>query len=193
MPRMEWLPQSQGNKIRPAREIKLGETLMKRNIVRTTLAILSFAVLLACLAPAARAATCSTATVAGNWGLTLTGTLILPTGPVPAAAVLRATADVEGNITGTEARNVGGGYADETLTGDWTVEPDCTGTATANIYQSGQLVRVSVLTIVFDENSKQVRMVQKSLTLPDGTELPVVVTAEGKKQRTHAHEEAMEN
>jgi len=155
---------------------------MKHDVARTTLAILSFAVFLASLAPAARAATCSTATVAGNWGLTLTGALLLPTGPVPAAAVLRATADVEGNVTGTEARNVGGGYADETLTGNWTVNPDCTGTATVNIYQSGQLVRVSVLSIVFDENSKQVRMVQKSLTLPDGTELPVVVTAEGKKQ-----------
>jgi hypothetical protein len=154
---------------------------MKRNIARTTLAILSVAVLLACLAPAAHAATCSTATVAGQWGLTLTGALILPTGPVPAAAVLRVTADEEGNITGTEARNVGGGYADETLTGDWTVKPDCTGTATANIYQAGQLVRVSVLSIVFDENSREVRMVQKSLTLPDGTQLPVVVTAEGKK------------
>jgi hypothetical protein len=88
---------------------------------------------------------------------------------------------VEGNITGTEARNVGGGYADETLTGNWTVNPDCTGTATASIYQSGQLVRVSVLSIVFDENSREVRMVQKSLTLPDGSQLPVVVTAEGKK------------
>jgi hypothetical protein len=155
---------------------------MKHGIARKTLAILSFAALLVGLAPAAQAATCSTTTVAGNWGLTLNGVLILPTGPVPAAAVLRATADVEGNITGTEARNIGGGYADETLTGKWAVNPDCTGTATANIYESGQLVRVSVLSIVFDENSKQVRMVQNSLTLPDGTEVPVVVTAEGKRR-----------
>ena len=155
---------------------------MKHKLVRTTLAVLSFAVLLAALAPATHAATCSTVTVAGNWGLTLTGTLILPTGPVPGAAVGRFSADVEGNIIGAEARNVGGGYADETLTGSWTVNPDCTGTATANIYQSGQLVRISVLSIVFDENSRQVRMVQKSLTLPDGTEVPVVVTVEGKKQ-----------
>jgi hypothetical protein len=155
---------------------------MKRNIARTTLAILSVAVLLACLAPAAHAATCSTATVAGSWGLSLSGTLLLPTGAVPAAAVGRATADIEGNFTATEARNVGGGYADETLTGKWTVDPDCTGSLTVNVYQSGELVRISVLTIVFDENSKQVRMVQKSFTLPDGTQLAAVVTLEGKKQ-----------
>jgi len=154
---------------------------MKCNSVRTTLAMLSFAVLLVGLAPAAQAATCSTATVAGNWGLTLNGVLILPTGPVPIAAVLRATVDLEGNTTGTEARSVGGGYADETLTGKWIVNPDCTASATINFYEAGQLVRISVVSAVFDNNSKEVRIVQKSLTLPDGTELPVVVTAEGKK------------
>lgn len=158
---------------------------MKRNIVKTTLVIISVVTLWMGLASAARAddnGRCSTATVAGNWGLTLNGVLILPTGPVPAAAVLRATADVEGNITGTEARNVGGGYADETFTAKWIVNPDCTASATVSFYEAGQLVRISAVTIVFDDNSKGVRMVQKSLTLPDGTELPVVVTVEGRKQ-----------
>jgi hypothetical protein len=154
---------------------------MKRNIAGITLATLSFAALLAGLAPAAHATACSTATVAGNWVGTLTGVVILPTGPVPAAAVLRATADAEGNITGSEARNLGGGYADETFSGNWTVNADCIGTTTVSFYQAGQLVRVSVDAIVFDRNSKEVRMVQKSLTLPDGTQLPVVVTLEGHK------------
>ena len=125
---------------------------------------------------------CSTKSVAGDWGLTLTGTILLPTGAVPAAAVVSASVDKDGNATGTEGRNVGGGYADETLAGSWTVNPDCTGSLTVNFYESGQLVRTSVLTIVFDDNSKQVRMVQKSLTLPDGTQVPVVITVEGRKQ-----------
>ncbi|SRR5260370_22741796 len=155
---------------------------MRPNNVRRTLSTLSSAVLLACLAPAAHAATCSTATVAGRWGATLTGTLILPTGAVPIGAVLRASVEVDGNFAGTEARSLAGGYADETFSGKWTVNPDCTGTAIASFFEDGQLVRISVLAVVFDENSKQFRMVQKSLTLPDGTQLPVVVTAEGKKQ-----------
>jgi hypothetical protein len=155
---------------------------MKHTVARPALAIVSLAVLVACLAPAANAANCSTATVSGSWGATLTGTLILPTGPVAIGAVLRASVDVDGNFTGREARSVGGGYADETLTGKWTVNPDCTGTAIASFFEDGQLVRISVLDVVFDENSKQFRMVQKSLTLPDGTQLPVVITAEGKKQ-----------
>ena len=126
---------------------------------------------------------CSTETVAGNWGVTLSGTLILPTGPVPAAGVARGTFDAQGNITSgaTEARNVGGGFANETLTGSWTVNPDCTGTLTIHAYESGVLVRTSVLSIVFVDNLTKVLMVQESLTLPDGTVVPAVITAEAKK------------
>jgi hypothetical protein len=50
-----------------------------------------------------------------------------------------------------------------------------------DIFQSGVLARTVVLAIVFDDNSTQVRMVQKSLTLPNGARIPVVVTVEGKK------------
>jgi len=126
---------------------------------------------------------CSTETVAGNWGVTLTGTLILPTGLVPAAGVARGTFDAQGNITSgaTEARNVGGGFANETLSGSWVVKPDCTGTLTIYAYESGTLVRTSVLAIVFVDNLNEVFMVQDSLTLPDGTTLPVVITADGKR------------
>lgn len=127
---------------------------------------------------------CSTETVAGNWGFTLTGTAVLPSpiGPVPVAAIGRVAADERGNLSGTEARSVGGGYADETAAGNWTVNPDCTGTLQVNLYESGQLVRTSVTTIAFDHNSEEFRMVQKSLTLPDGTQLPVIITLEGRKQ-----------
>ena len=126
---------------------------------------------------------CSTETVAGNWGVTLSGTLILPTGPVPAAGVARGSFDAQGNATpgATEARNVGGGFANETLTGSWTVNPDCTGTLTIHAYESGVLVRTSVLSIVFVDNLNKALMVQESLTLPNGTLVPAVITAEGER------------
>jgi len=126
---------------------------------------------------------CSTESVAGNWGVTLNGSLILPTGLVPAAGVARGTFDAQGNITSgaTEARNVGGGFANETLTGSWVVKPDCTGTLTIRAYESGLLVRTSVLSIVFVDYLNKVLMVQESLTLPDGTVVPAVITAEAKK------------
>lgn len=76
-------------------------------------------------------------------------------------------------------RNVGGGFANETLTGSWTVNSDCTATLTVYIYESGVLVRTSVLAGVFVDNSSKIRAVQESLALPDGTTIPVVITVEG--------------
>jgi hypothetical protein len=153
---------------------------MKRHIARTTLAIIFVVTLCMGLASAAHAAEhCSNAKAAGTWGLTLTGTLILPTGPVPGAAVARVRIDADGTTSGTEARNVGGGFANETLTGSVTVNSDCTATVTASIYESGVLVRTVVLAAVFVDDSNKVRMVQESLTLPDGTTIPVVITVEG--------------
>jgi hypothetical protein len=157
-------------------------TPVKHYIERTALAAVSIAVLYMNLVPAAQADdACSTAKAAGDWGGTLTGTLILPTGPVPGAAVGRLSIDEAGNVTGTEARNVGGGFANETLTGMWAVNPDCTGTLTVNVYESGQLTRTSVLSIVFIDKLREARLVQQSLTLPDGTAVPVVITVDFKR------------
>ena len=53
---------------------------------------------------------CSTETIAGNWGFTLTGTALFPSAngsvPVLVAAVGTLAADDLGNINGTEARSV---------------------------------------------------------------------------------------
>lgn len=68
---------------------------MNRNIARTTLTLLSFAVLLASLAPAAHAATCSTATAAGKYGASDSGTVV---GIGPRATVSLLTLEVAGNI-----------------------------------------------------------------------------------------------
>ena len=133
------------------------------------------------ITPAARAGQCSFRTSAGNFGFTLTGVVILTTGPVPIAAVGRAALEASGNVTGTESRSVGGGFADETFTGTYTVNADCTGTATLKFYESGQLVRTSVLSIVFDSNAREIRMVQKSLQLPNNTFLPAVITVEARR------------
>ena len=156
---------------------------MNRNITRSALLVLSIATLHVSLAPTVRAQnnSCSTAKAAGEWGFTLSGTILLPTGPIPAAGVVRATIDAQGNGTGSEPRNVGGGFAKETFTSTWTVDSDCTGTLTVNAYESGVLVRTSVLSIVFVDNLNKALMVQESLTLPDGTVVPAVITAEGER------------
>ena len=154
---------------------------MRSNCVWAVAAGALVAVILLGSAPGAQAAQCSLTGTPGKYGFTLTGVVILPTGPVPIAAVGRATLDAAGNASGTESRSVGGGFADETFTGSYTVNSECTGTATIQFYESGQLVRTSVLSIVFDNNQREIRMVQKSLQLPNGVFLPVVVTVEARK------------
>jgi len=137
-------------------------------------------VLLGFVSPA-EAQQCSEELSAGYYAFTLSGVVILPTGPVPIAGVGTATLDSTGKVTGTESRSVGGDFADETLTGTYTVNSNCTGTATLQFYESGQLVRTSVLSLIFDSNEQAFRMVQKSLELPNGTFLPIVATVEGKR------------
>jgi len=131
--------------------------------------------------PSVSAAHCSLTGTAGKYGFTLTGVVLLGTGPVPIAAVGEAVLDSAGNASGTESRSVGGSFADETFSGTYTVNADCTGAATIRFYESGQLVRTSVLSMVFDNDQREIRMVQKSLQLPDGAFLPVVITVEATR------------
>jgi hypothetical protein len=157
---------------------------MKRNIARTTFVIISAVTLCMGLVPAAHAednGSCSTATVAGKWGYTYTGTIFLPTGAVPAASVGSFTQDTKGNLAGSQNRSVGGAYAQETVTGTVTVNRDCTGTLNANVYQSGQLVRTAVIDLVYDNNRTHLRAIFQSATLTDGTDLPVVITIDGMR------------
>jgi hypothetical protein len=153
---------------------------MKLNLLRFMYAI-TLSCMLVSLAPSARAARCSSPGVAGSYGFTLSGQVILSTGPVPIAAVGKATLDAGGNVSGSESRSVGGGFADETFAGSYVVNEDCTGTATIRFYESGQLVRTSVLSLIFDNNQREIRMVQRSLQLPNGAFLPVVITVEARR------------
>src|SRR6266849_1841141 len=61
----------------------------------------------------AHARSCSLTGTAGKYGFTLSGVVIVGTGPVPIAAVGRFTVDAAGNVSGTESRSVGGGFEDE--------------------------------------------------------------------------------
>jgi hypothetical protein len=120
--------------------------------------------------------------VAGHFGGTLTGTLILPTGGVPAGAVFTLDISTAGSISGTEARNVDGGFADETLEGTLTVDANCTGTASFRVFESGVLVRKTVFSLVFDDHSTELRAAEQSLVLEPGDKVvPAVITADAKK------------
>jgi len=126
---------------------------------------------------------CSTARAAGEWGYLYTGTLILPTGAAPVAAVGRYTADKQGNISGTQTRTIAPGEAShEVIKETVTVNSDCTGSATISVYsQSGTLLRTGVLAAVFLNNQREIRYLFESLVLPNGTSIRVVITADAKR------------
>lgn len=157
---------------------------MKHNIAigRTTCVLSLCAMFVVSTVLSAHARQCSIAGAAGTYGFTASGTLFLPTGPVPLAAVGRASFNADGSFSGTEARSVGGQFANETLgPGTWSVNPDCTGTLISKVFESGVLVRTSVLYLVFDDNMREGRAIQQSFTLPDGSTLPAVVTFETRR------------
>jgi hypothetical protein len=147
---------------------------MKSNSTRFLLLLCATSLLM--LVPLqAQVGRCSNAGQAGNWAYTYIGTIFTPGGPVPAASVGHFSQDAAGNIAGSQARSVAGSSGTEDITGNVTVNRDCTATATINVLVDGVLQRTAVLALVYDSNTNHVRMIFQSLTLPDGTNVPVAI------------------
>lgn len=147
--------------------------------------LLALAVLLVLSAAPRIHAACSNATITGTWGFTTTGTLFLP-GPAPVGAVGMITYDLNGNITGSQDRSVGGLFAHETLQGTYTITRNCALKLLANVFDSSSnLVRISVIDVVVEDNSNQASGVFESITLPDGTPLRSVLTVQSVRVQGH--------
>lgn len=126
-------------------------------------------------------ATCSQASIAGKWGYSYTGTIFTPSGGVPAASVGHFTQDAAGNVLGSQTRTVAGSSGQEDIAGSITVNRDCTATATINVYVGGVLQRSAVLSLVYDNNRNHSRGIFQSLTLTDGTNVPVVLAIDANR------------
>jgi hypothetical protein len=153
--------------------------IMKRNFVRSLLVL--GAVLVVTLAPLQAHAACSNASTAGSWAYTYTGTIFTLNGPLPAASVGHFKLDAGGNIAGSQNRSVAGQSGLEDTSGTISVNSDCTASATINVLVNGQLLRTAALALVFDSSGNHVRAIFQSLTLPDGTNVPVVITVDGNR------------
>jgi hypothetical protein len=149
---------------------------MKRNFVHAGL-VLATICIASLLPQQAQAAQCSQARVAGNWAYTYTGTVFVPN-PLPVAAVGHAYLDSSGNITGSQTHTLAGQTEVEDISGTYTVNEDCTGSMTINVFLSGQLLRTATLNVAYDSDVNHARMIFTSLTLGDGTVLPAVITAD---------------
>ena len=153
---------------------------MKRKITRMLMPACLALILSVISAPLqAQVSHCSTAGAAGKWAYT--GTIFTPSGPVPAASVGHFTEDASGNLTGSQTRSVAGSSGGEDIAGTISVNRDCTATATLSVFVNGQLQRTAVLAVVFDRNMNHARGIFESLVLPNGTNVPVVITSDNSR------------
>ena len=125
--------------------------------------------------------TCSNESVAGDWTYTETGTVIPATGATPFAAVATYTIDSKGNLIGSATSSSGGTVSNVSLEGSATVNSDCTGTLTVDVYASGTLVRTAFFDIVYVNHSRAARAIITSLILANGTKVPAVLIADAQK------------
>src|SRR6266404_5432463 len=159
---------------------ELRRIIMKRNITRTLLVITCLATFTASMVSTTQAQ-CSNATALGVYGFTTTGSIIVPSGPVPVVAVGRLTFTSAGTVFGSQTRSVGGSTAVERIAGTFLINPNCTGTIIAQVFVSGALVRTSTIATVLVDSGRKARAVFKKTVLPDSTILPTVLTTEADR------------
>jgi hypothetical protein len=103
---------------------------------------------------------CSNATLQGSYGYTATGTLLPAGAPPPFAGpfgeVGRQTFDGNGNTSGTATLSANGNSANITVTGTYTVNPDCTGSMTVNVAPLGVTTHAD---FVIDNDGLQIRTI----------------------------------
>jgi len=130
---------------------------MKNSLIaRTTLAAIGVALFITMALPA-QATQCSLANVAGSYGYTTSGFVAIAPGTfVPAAAAGRVTFDGHGHVNGTQTRVVAGSSLDETYSGTYSVNPNCTGSCTVLVEPD---TRTSTVDVVWTDNTNSISAV----------------------------------
>ena len=155
---------------------------MKWNFVPRTVVAILFALTAVTMLPSAYADQCSLAGAAGQYGFSDSG-MVLGIGPRVAVASL--IFDTAGNISGPVTANLNGTVSQTTLAGRYTVNPDCTGTASFSEFdQMGHVIITATVAFVWDDDMKQLHFIFTSAKLANGTTLPTVINGEARKQHS---------
>ena len=129
---------------------------MKLTPVRTFASTLGLALLTSAHLVAAHE--CTLADAAGRYGYTNLGVIVTP--PVgPFTAVGHVTLGESGTFIGAQTTSIAGNHFDETIQGTFTVNPDCTGSATVYVYHGTTLARTSLINIVWDIHQNEFRAI----------------------------------
>jgi hypothetical protein len=93
------------------------------------------------------------------------------------------TLDASGNVTnGKATSSLNGAIADETFSGTYTVNSDCTGTLAAQVFDlSGNLLFTTTLNLAWDDNMRELRPIFTSAVAANGTALETVISGDARK------------
>jgi len=130
---------------------------MNRHIAHTALGIALCSMLLG-VAQAAQPPRCTVSGVAGDYGYRSSGTIVSP--PVgPFVAVGRVTLTGSATFSGSQTTSIAGNFYEETVQGTYTVNSDCTGSATVYVYHGSTLARTTELHLVWDHDENEMRAI----------------------------------
>jgi hypothetical protein len=121
---------------------------MKRSMIAKMFSIATVAALAVAIAPAANATDrgCTNASIKGTFAFQASGTVL--ESPVALLDVLFAqTFDGNGGLTSTGVQSHNGNILQVTQTGTYTVNPDCSGSYTAQVGPVGITVHFSFLIV----------------------------------------------
>lgn len=156
---------------------------MKLNVTKPTTVtfVIVFAVstLMSIAAVADDGGACSFARAAGKYGTSDSGTVV---GIGPRAADALLTLDTAGNIGGPVTASLNGSVSHSKLSGTYTVNRDCTGSASFSEFDlSGNLILTATVDFVWVNNMREIVFIFTSATLANGTSLATVINGTAKK------------
>ena len=129
----------------------------------------------------AHAATCSNGSLKGDYGVTISGQLGQVPNLVPLAGLALTHFDGKGKLSQKDFTVVNGVPSGSNFanneTGTYTVNSDCTGTATINFLNNGQ--QQLNLKFVVVNGGRGVEIVVSAFTAPDGTPVFATTVAHG--------------
>ena len=132
--------------------------------------------------PAAQAegSSCSLSRAAANWTFTDSGTVI---GVGPRAALGKFTLNAGGSLlNGVATSSLNGVIAEETFYGTYTVNSDCTGTMSGEIFSGGIEIFAITLNIIFDKKMEHLHGLFTSVVTPLGASLPTVIALDCRRE-----------
>lgn len=156
---------------------------MKKNSARSVFGFAALAIAVMSMVPSASAQHCSFTGVAGNYGFSDGGTIV-GIGPRAAAGLL--TFNAAGQIKGQVTASLNGAVSQTTLSGTYTVNPDCSGTADfSELDQNGNVVLTATVFVAWDDGMREARFVFTSVVLANGTPLSTAINGEARKLISH--------